>query len=189
MIEVADVFRRFAADYLSAHGTSMLPSHRRAIEDILNCRTAALGGQVWRCEACGTEVFSYHSCIMGKFSNGESAGGPPRANSGCSPFCSPLLHVLGKPVIFSAGRNEPSSRYCGTRASEHPDCIGAHSISVHARLGIGASNGAFRRSDGGWIPAQREHVELMGTNEARKLRQSPPIGQHWTRSRSPTPHY
>ncbi|HUB50364.1 MAG TPA: IS91 family transposase [Acetobacteraceae bacterium] len=62
MIEVADVFRRFAADYLSAHGASMLPSHRRAIEDILNCRTAALGGQVWRCETCNTEVFSYHSC-------------------------------------------------------------------------------------------------------------------------------
>src|SRR5208337_4169594 len=62
MIEVADVFRRFAADYLSAHGASMLPSHRRAIEDILNCRTAALGGQVWRCETCNTEVFSFHSC-------------------------------------------------------------------------------------------------------------------------------
>ncbi len=62
MIEVADVFRRFAADYLSAHGASMLPSHRRAIEDILDCRTAALGGQVWRCEACNTEVFSFHSC-------------------------------------------------------------------------------------------------------------------------------
>jgi hypothetical protein len=62
MIEVAEVFRRFAADYLSAHGASMLPSHRRAIEDILNCRTASLGGQVWRCEACNTEVFSYHSC-------------------------------------------------------------------------------------------------------------------------------
>jgi len=62
MIEVADVFRRFAADYLSAYGASMLPSHRRAIEDILDCRTAALGGQVWHCEACNTEVFSYHSC-------------------------------------------------------------------------------------------------------------------------------
>jgi hypothetical protein len=62
MIEVADVFRCFAADYLSAHGASMLPSHRRAIDDILDCRTAALGGQVWRCEACDTEVFSYHSC-------------------------------------------------------------------------------------------------------------------------------
>jgi hypothetical protein len=62
MIELADVFRRFAADYGSTHGASMLPSHRRAIEDILDCRTAARGGQVWRCEACDTEVFSYHSC-------------------------------------------------------------------------------------------------------------------------------
>ena len=62
MIEVADVFRRFAADYLSAHGASMLPSHRRAIDDILACRTAALGGQVWRCGQCDSEVFSYHSC-------------------------------------------------------------------------------------------------------------------------------
>jgi hypothetical protein len=62
VIEVADVFRRFAADYLSAHGVSMPPSHRCAIEDILTCRTAALGGQVWRCEACNIEVFSFHSC-------------------------------------------------------------------------------------------------------------------------------
>jgi hypothetical protein len=62
MIEIADVFRRFAADYVSAHGASMLPSHRRAIEDILDCRTAALGGQVWRCDTCNTERFSYHSC-------------------------------------------------------------------------------------------------------------------------------
>jgi Putative transposase/Transposase zinc-binding domain len=62
MIEVAEVFRRFAADYLEAHGASMLPSHRRAIEDILDCRTAALGGQVWRCEQCDAEVFCYHSC-------------------------------------------------------------------------------------------------------------------------------
>src|SRR5487761_2000180 len=61
MIEIAEVFRRFAADYLEAHGASMLPSHWRAIQDILDCRTAALGGQVWRCEACSTEVFSYHS--------------------------------------------------------------------------------------------------------------------------------
>ena len=61
MIELAEVFRRFAADYLAAHGASMPPSHRRAIEDILNCRTAALGGQAWRCGACNGEVFSYHT--------------------------------------------------------------------------------------------------------------------------------
>jgi hypothetical protein len=62
VIEVAEVFRRFAADYLSAHGGSMLASHQRAITDILACRTEALGGHLWRCDQCSAEVFSYHSC-------------------------------------------------------------------------------------------------------------------------------
>ena len=62
MIEVADVFRRFADDYLSDHGAAMPPSHRRAIADVLACRTPALGGQLWRCDQCSHEVFSYHSC-------------------------------------------------------------------------------------------------------------------------------
>ena len=62
MIEVADVFRRFAGDYLAAHGASMPPSHRRAIADILACRTDALGGPLWRCGQCGAEVFAHHSC-------------------------------------------------------------------------------------------------------------------------------
>ena len=62
MIALADVFRRFADDYLSQHGTSVLPSHQRAIADILACRTDALGGHLWRCNHCSTEVYSYHSC-------------------------------------------------------------------------------------------------------------------------------
>jgi hypothetical protein len=67
VIEVAEVFRRFADDYLSAHdtgkgGASLLPSHRRAITDIIACRTEALGGHLWRCDACSAEVYSYHSC-------------------------------------------------------------------------------------------------------------------------------
>ena len=62
MIEVADVFRRFADRYLAAHGAAMLPSHRRAIADILACRTAALGGHLWQCDHCAHEVFSYHGC-------------------------------------------------------------------------------------------------------------------------------
>jgi hypothetical protein len=62
VIEVADVFRRFAGDYLSSHGASMPPSHQRAIADILACRTEALGGHLWRCDECAAEVFSYHSC-------------------------------------------------------------------------------------------------------------------------------
>ena len=62
MITVADVFRRFAPHYLSAHAGSLLPSHGRAIADILACRTQALGGHRWRCDRCSTEVHSYHSC-------------------------------------------------------------------------------------------------------------------------------
>jgi len=62
VIEIADVFRRFADDYLSAHGATILPSHRRAIADILACRTEALGGHLWRCDHCSAEVYSYHSC-------------------------------------------------------------------------------------------------------------------------------
>ena len=62
MIEIAEVFRRFADDYQAVHGASMPPSHRRAITDILGCRTEALGGHLWRCDQCGAEVFAYHSC-------------------------------------------------------------------------------------------------------------------------------
>jgi len=62
VIEVADIFRRFADPYLAAHGAGMLPSHRRAISDILACRTEALGGHLWQCNHCALEVFSYHGC-------------------------------------------------------------------------------------------------------------------------------
>ena len=66
MLEVADVFRRFADDYLTVHDIAkrgpMPASHRRAIADIMACRTEALGGHLWRCNKCSAEVYSYHSC-------------------------------------------------------------------------------------------------------------------------------
>jgi hypothetical protein len=59
---VVAVFRRFAPGYQAAHGAAMPPSHRRAIADILACRTEALGGHLERCTACGAEVHRCHSC-------------------------------------------------------------------------------------------------------------------------------
>ena len=61
-LEVADVFRQFGPSYLDAFGDRLLPSHRRAIEDILACRTAAMGGHVYRCDGCGTHFHVYHGC-------------------------------------------------------------------------------------------------------------------------------
>jgi hypothetical protein len=40
----------------------MLPSHRKAMRIIECCRTAALGGHVYRCDACQETQYVYHSC-------------------------------------------------------------------------------------------------------------------------------
>jgi len=61
-LEVADVFRQFGPSYLDAFADRLLPSHRRAIDDILACRTAAMGGHVYRCEGCGQHFHVYHGC-------------------------------------------------------------------------------------------------------------------------------
>jgi len=60
--EVADIFRLYGPRYLERFGQGMLPSHRRALRDLCNCRTAALGGQLYVCDHCGREHYVYHSC-------------------------------------------------------------------------------------------------------------------------------
>ena len=62
MVEVADVLRRYGSEYLHKFGDKMPSSHRRAFEDILRCRTPALGGHVFECDHCGRQQYAYHSC-------------------------------------------------------------------------------------------------------------------------------
>jgi Putative transposase/Transposase zinc-binding domain len=62
MLEVADIFRLHGSDYRSQFGNQMLPSHRRAMQDIETCRTASLGGQLYYCPQCDQQRYSYHSC-------------------------------------------------------------------------------------------------------------------------------
>jgi Putative transposase/Transposase zinc-binding domain len=62
MPELADVFQRYGGAYLDQFGADLLPSHRRAIEDILHCRTEVLGGHLLQCDHCGQEHYVYHSC-------------------------------------------------------------------------------------------------------------------------------
>ena len=62
MPELAEVFARYGPAYLNRYGPAMLPSHRRAMQDILHCRTEAMGGQVFCCQHCGRTHYVYHSC-------------------------------------------------------------------------------------------------------------------------------
>jgi len=59
-LEVADVFREYGGSYLAANGISV--DQKRVLRDVAICRTAALGGQVKRCDECGHEEFFYKSC-------------------------------------------------------------------------------------------------------------------------------
>jgi hypothetical protein len=59
-LEVADIFRAAGPEVCAR--LAVLPSQQRAVQAILKCRTAALGGQVFGCEQCGALHYSYHSC-------------------------------------------------------------------------------------------------------------------------------
>ena len=61
-LEVADVFRLHADDFLTQWGHVLARYQKKAIADIRNCRTAAMGGHVEQCDQCGQRVISYNSC-------------------------------------------------------------------------------------------------------------------------------
>lgn len=59
-LEVADVVRAHAAEYLSVRSPST--SQIKVLRRIATCRTAALGGHVDCCDSCGHARISYNSC-------------------------------------------------------------------------------------------------------------------------------
>jgi hypothetical protein len=59
---IAEIFRQYGSQYLERHGDRMLPSHRKALRDILECRTEACGGHLFECEHCRKLHYAYHSC-------------------------------------------------------------------------------------------------------------------------------
>ena len=57
---LAEVLRRHGPAYLASHPLSAAKA--KVWRAILACRTAALGGHVQACDACGTMRHVYHSC-------------------------------------------------------------------------------------------------------------------------------
>jgi len=61
-LELADIFSQYGPAYRQKYAARLLPSHLQAMRAIERCRTQALGGQVFACQACGEVRYSYHSC-------------------------------------------------------------------------------------------------------------------------------
>src|SRR5690349_12624982 len=59
-LEVADIFRQHRHDFRLTH--SLSPEQRRVMRAIERCRTAALGGHIEQCDACGHQRIAYNSC-------------------------------------------------------------------------------------------------------------------------------
>jgi len=57
---LANILRQYISDY--QHQYHLHPDQYKIVFDILNCRTAYLGGHIERCDKCGAERRIYHSC-------------------------------------------------------------------------------------------------------------------------------
>jgi hypothetical protein len=59
---LGEIFRRYGPAYREHRGTRLSADQRQAMTAIEQCRTEALGGQVYTCARCATVRYSYHSC-------------------------------------------------------------------------------------------------------------------------------
>ena len=61
-LEVADIFRRFGPAWRDARRGHLSLPQLKVMSAIEQCRSAALGGHVLRCESCDHQEISYNSC-------------------------------------------------------------------------------------------------------------------------------
>ncbi len=61
-LELADVVRRFTPEYLAQYGQAMMPSHRKALADIVTCCTPERGGRLYDCDDCHEPFWHCHGC-------------------------------------------------------------------------------------------------------------------------------
>jgi hypothetical protein len=59
-LEIAHILHKHIGDYQKQY--RLWAEHKKIISDLLNCRTAHLGGHMDRCDNCGSVRIIYHSC-------------------------------------------------------------------------------------------------------------------------------
>lgn len=75
-LTVAEILRRYAPAYVAQSGQRVAYQVRRTLANLTACRTAALGGHAWECDACGAVQAAYNSC---RDRHCPTCGGPARA--------------------------------------------------------------------------------------------------------------
>jgi hypothetical protein len=60
-LQLADVFTTGFSQFCATHGP-LPPQHYAIANAIMACKTAALGGHVFKCDHCGHDKISYNSC-------------------------------------------------------------------------------------------------------------------------------
>ena len=59
-VEIAHILQKHLEDYKRHY--RLESDHQKILSDLLNCRTAKMGGRVERCDTCGSLRILYHSC-------------------------------------------------------------------------------------------------------------------------------
>ena len=78
-LEVADIFREHGPAWREAQRAHLSLVQLKVMSAIVQCRSAALGGHVLRCDGCGTDQVSYNSC--------RTRGGGPFPHGRHCPKC------------------------------------------------------------------------------------------------------
>jgi hypothetical protein len=66
--EVADIMRTHGDRFLDEHAAWLTAQHRRVLQAVARCRTAALGGHVDRCTRCDHRVIDTTGADDARFS-------------------------------------------------------------------------------------------------------------------------
>ena len=61
-LELAEIFRQVGPEYRRDHAGTLSRAQLRVMSAIERCRTAALGGHVEQCDACGHQRIAFNSC-------------------------------------------------------------------------------------------------------------------------------
>src|ERR1035437_8313172 len=61
-LEVADIVRRTGNSFWEQQQSHLAWPHRKVLDAIVRCRTAALGGHLDKCVSCGHQAIPYNSC-------------------------------------------------------------------------------------------------------------------------------